>query len=529
MNKAPWQHHLSARLRELPKARPTFDEAAKQVRNRLRRFSADSIVRHALTFLHRESVKATVTEIQTAPWITLLIVKLVVQDEAIELVRGDPCEPEVFDRCRQTIWDAQGSRDRKEQGPGGVYLMVRAMMQAQLPFQRPFTLGFLRWPALIARLDADHPTRRLFVDRLGMGPEAFLCLCYAVYVPVLNGNRTLSRRDFSALRPKFGPDVDRFLDEFSRDLAGLRAELKVQRSPRGAAGGSARPRQELNEFPWLANYPLLRLASGEFEVWHPAVFARGMEDGVHRRLSEQKGGYSTHFSKVFESYVLELLDEAGVRYLGEAEYKRALAADAHAVEAIVTDGRTNVFIESKLTVFSEDVLASNRAPVVWQGLKRVREAMRQAWLVGARLQGGPTPDWACSRATEHFLIVVTSQPVACATGEHLRRMFKQDVFDPAALARRNVTSPTDLHLKQLPLANVLVMSISEFERLMTGVRDGLIDLVPFVREIAAANMETATSVMFLGQLIDKKVANGEVPRVIQAASERAEAAILALL
>lgn len=529
MNRAPWQHPLVSRLNALPKVRPTFVEAAKQVRNRLRRFSAQSIAHHALIFLQRESAKPTLEEMRTWPWVTLLIVKLVLEDETIALDRGEMCVPEVFDRCRQTIWDAQGASDRKESSPGGVYLMVRAMMQAQLPFQRRISWDFIRWPALIARLASDHPSRRLFVERLGIEPDSFLCLCYAAYAPVVNGSHTMAISDFAPLRRRFGADVDRFFAEFARDLSGLRAELNRERATRAAAGEQARPRRELNEFPWLANYPLLRLPGDGFEVWHPAVFAKGMEEGVHRRLSERRGGYSDHFSKVFESYVLELLDDAGVRYLGEAEYKRALAPDVSAVEAIITGDGANVFIESKLTIYSEDVVISNRAPVVWQGLKRVREAMRQAWLVGARLQCGPTPDWECTRAAEDFLIVVTSQPVSCATGEHFRRMFKHDVFDPEMLASRNAKAPTAAHLKRLPLKNVLIASIDEFEHLMGGVRDGRIQLVPFLREVADANVDPLTSVMFLDQLIAKKAAGGSPPPVIEHARERAEATILALL
>ena len=482
-----------------------------------------------MIFLQREGTKPTLAEMQSWPWITLLIVKLVLEDESIALDRGEVCSPALFDRCRQTIWDAQGASDRKESSPGGVYLMVRAMVQAQHPFQRRISWGFIRWPALIARLSHDHPTRKLFVERLGIEPDSFLCLCYAAYVPVVNGSHTMALAEFAPLRRRFSSDVDRFFNEFARDLSGLRAELRRQRISRTDAGELTRSRRELNEFPWLATFPLLRMPGDRFEVWHPAVFARGMEEGVHRRLSERRGEYASHFGKVFENYVLELIDEAAVRYLSEGEYKRALAGDVKAVEAIITADGVNIFIEAKLTAYSEDVAVSNRAPVVWQGLKRVREAMQQAWMVGHRLQFGPTPNWECARAAEDFLVVVTSQPVSCASGEHFRRMFRHDVFDPELLATRHAKAPSAAHLKRLPLKNILVASIDEFEHLMGGVRDGRIELVAFIREAAAANADPRTSVMFLDQLISKWAAGGSPPQVIEKARERAEATILALL
>ena len=529
MNKLPWQSPLASRLNDLPKIRLTFADAAKQVRNRLRRFSAQSITSHALILLHSERAKSTRDEMQTWPWVTLLIVKIVLADVATALDRGEVCLPEVFDQCRQTIWDSQGASDRKESSSGGVFLMVRAMLPAQLLFQKGISWDFIRWPALLARLGHDHPSRQLFVKRLGMEPETFLCLCYAAYVPVVNGSNTMALDEFAPLRRRFGSDVDRFFDEFSRDLLGLRAELQRQRATCVAAGEMAQPNLGLNECPWLSNFPLLRLTGSEFEVWHPAVFAKGMEEGVHTRLSELSNGYASDFSKVFESYVLELLTEANVRYLGERQYKQALGRDVSAVEAIITADSTNVFIEAKLTAYSERVVVSNRAAVVWRGLKRVREAMQQAWRVGELLRRGSTPDWECARAMEDFLIVVTSQPVSCATGEHFRRMFRHDVFDAATPDRRNAKVPTAEDLKRLPLKNVLVASIDEFEHLMGGVRDGRVQLVPFLREVAAANADPRTSVMFLDQLIAKKAPGVSPPILIELARERAEATILALI
>lgn len=142
-------------------------DAAKQVRNRLRPFSAQSIVRHALTFLHRESARPGWEGLRTWPWITLLVVKIVLEDQTIALDRGKVCDPELFDICRQLLWDAQGGPDRKDSSPGAVHLMLRAMIQVQVQFQRAVAWGFMRWPALIARLSADHPSRQLFVERFG--------------------------------------------------------------------------------------------------------------------------------------------------------------------------------------------------------------------------------------------------------------------------------------------------------------------------------------------------------------------------
>ncbi len=153
--------------------------------------------------------------------------------------------------------------------------------------------------------------------------------------------------------------------------------------------------------------------------WPPG----GLENAVHRRLSRRKDEYAAEFSKVFEDYVLELLSESGTVYLSEEEYKKRYGRDKNTVEAIITKDGSNIFVESKMTAYSSEVTASGQAPVVWQGLKRVRQAMAQGWAVSTALRSGDFADLACSRAQEDFLIVVTSQQMMCATGEHFRRLF----------------------------------------------------------------------------------------------------------
>lgn len=462
---------------------------------------------------------STFDQLKTWPWITLLLLKLALEDQMILFKVGKSCPREIFDRCRQELWDAD---DRDEDNKGNVYLKLRSLVQVQLLFQTKIAWEFLRWPALISRLPIDHPTRQQFIDRFEIEPHEFLCLCYAAYVPVLNQELVFNQVYFEPLRAHFGESVNRFFQEFSRDLPGLRAELRRELANRITAGKPARPRHELVELPWLLRYPLLISPERLFIVWHPVVFARGMEQGVHRRLSELKGEYSSHFSKVFENYVLQLITEAGLAYLNEKAYKQAIAADRNTVEAIVTIGDTNVFIESKLTTYSDDLLISDRAPVVWTNLKRIREAMHQGWMVSSMLRSGNAPVWPCTSAQEDFLIIVTSQPGNIATGEHFRRLFKQDIFDPQRLRSGPSSTPTVRQLEQLPLTNILILSIEEFEHLIGCVLNGEIELVPFLQEAAKANADPTTAVMFVDQLLGQKTKQWRLPNVLAEARDEAE-------
>lgn len=500
----------------------TYEEAAKRVRNLLRPYSAESVVLLALEQTNNSRNANMLDQLQALPWITLLIVKLVLEDQMIHIDIGNQCPQNVFDHCRQTLWNADGLVPESGDAKGNAYLMIRSLMNVQLSFQKKISWDFVRWPALIARLSSDHPTRTQFVERLGMEPDVFICLCFAAYIPVLKEDMTFKREYFDSLRKCFGTGVDRFLNEFTRDIHGLRAELRRQLKARITAKKPARIRQELIEFPWLANYPLLQLRDQQLIVWHPIVFARGFESAVHKRLSERRENYATHFSKVFENYVLELITEAGLTYLDEQTYKDGVGASNNAVEAIYSSADTNVFIEAKMTAYSDDLILSDRAPVVWRNLKRVREAMNQGWIVCSRLCAGNTPNLNCTHAKENFLIIVTSQQISCATGEHFRRLFKHDIFDPVRLASNKIKAPTVNQLAGLPLNNIIIVSIEEFEHMMGCILNGEIELVAFLREVATANADPQTSVMFIDQLLGPKTKKWGLTGVLKHAIQNAE-------
>jgi hypothetical protein len=494
----------------------TYEESAKRVRNRMRSYSAVSVVRHALELTQSTRNESLLDQLQTLPWITFLLVKLVLEDQMTPIYNGESCPKTVFDLCRQALWDAEKVPDAGD-AKGSVYLMFRSLIQAQLPFQKKPTFDFLRWPALISRLDSKHPVRVQFENRLGMQPDVFICICYAIYAPVVNGDMIIKSEYFKPLLPVYGEAVEYFLSEFARDLPGLRSELRRRLAARIAANADVRPRQESFEFPWFSNYPLLRDNQHDFVIWHPLIFARGMEQAVHKRLSENRSAYAGSFSKVFEDYVLELIQEAGFNYLSEEAYKEVVGSDKHAVEAIITINEANVFVESKLTAYSEELFLSDRKPIVWKSLKRVREAMNQGWKVGSRLREGDLPTWSCASSKEDFLIIVTSQSMSCATGEHFQRMFNRDIFEPHGF----VGAPTVAQLEKLPLINIVIVSIEEFEHLMGCVRNGEIDLVAFLREVAEAHTDPQTSVMFIDQMLGSKTKKWRHPHLIEDASQHA--------
>lgn len=511
-NSGLWPSHLLGQISgDLPVL--TYPQAAKYVRNQLRQYSARSVVQIAIQRLSTDDYR-NVEHLQTWPWLSCLIVKLALEDEELKL-DGPPCPEQVFNRCLSALWSAQGGRDRLSPDKN-IWLQIRAMLAAQLAFQRPPRWDFLRFPALIDRLTPDHPSRIQFIEMFGMEPHVFMCISFAILAGVIGGQKSLSLAQYKQFTDYFGDTVSRVFDEFGRDLVGLRTQLVAERVERKTAGVEIRPAYEYNEEPWLQRFPLLRTDPTTFLVWHPAVFTRGFETAVHRKMSTRAEHHANSFSKVFEAYVMELLKNSNTDFFGEDDYKQLAGSDSKAVEAIITQDGANIFIEAKLTKYSETVNISGEAGRVWMGMKRILEAMHQGWEVASALRDKFADHDQWRHATENYLLIVTSQPMACASGEHFRRWFGQDVFDPERQRAKKKVVPNSAQLDLLPPKHIVVASIDEYEHLMDAVKRGEIRLPTMFREIAAQIASPETSFMFFEQfLADNYGVSSGSPVVIQ--------------
>jgi hypothetical protein len=504
---SPLIYRLAARVDPLPKR--GIEVAYKAIRNRLRRYSGSSIVDLALRLLWNPPAEK-IEEIRSAPWLTLLLVKWALQDNGVNLRVGPPISQAEFDRLRQELWALQEPAHGEKPN---VWLMLRYLMYVQVEFQRLETWGFLRWPALYARLAPGCTNRKQFRKVLGMEPEVFFVLAYALYAPVLSREMPIAQDYLAAFRQLFGDDVDRMFNLLARDLPSLRAELQADDAQR------VRGKQELFEFPYLRRFPYVRLRDGRLHCWHPIVFARGIEDAVHLRLSSLGAEYVNEFSRVYEQYVTELAMGCGLPALDEATYKAQVGGHSPSVEVILEGEDCNIFVEAKMSLFADDVMLQENSTAIYHKTKRVREAIKQGWRVGAHVRDPICGFGERFQSGEDFLLVVTSRELFIGGGAALQRLYGPGLFDypdPEAGLR-------------LPWSHVFILSIEDFERTMGCVAAGEINLSAVLREAVLANQRGDTARMFLSDFIGKYTKRWTLPGLITDARRTAESHILLAL
>ncbi|MEO6280018.1 hypothetical protein [Roseateles sp.] len=75
----------------------------------------------------------------------------------------------------------------------------------------------------------------------------------------------------------------------------------------------------------------------------------------------------------------------------------------------------------------------------------------------------------------------------------------------------------------------MILSIDEWETMMSGVACGAIELVSFLRKVAADNADPSTSVMLVEQMLSRQAENWPLPPLIASAQTQTEAMLMEML
>jgi len=458
----------------------TFEELFSAAQRSLRNYSAISVSQAALNAL-RIGGDNQLGSIQTFPWITCALLEWRLEIPGRNDF-GASIPPVEFDRLRQMVWDWNHIKEVEEalKGRFNLLTVVRSSMAMQGELQKAERSDIYRWPALLADLASDHRLRRSFREVFGMEPTVYMDVTMAIFAIAAAHPEGFSRASLAPLRPTYGAAVDAVLELLSRDLDGLRQDVC------NIPAAKRRRRTEVTEFPFLKRHPLLRLPSDRFVFWNRAILYCGIEDAIHLRLSDLAGDYAKPFGAVFEKYVWRLLREAEIPFIAEDELKRQVGAVSRVVEAIVESPHGNVFIEAKMGLFADIPLGTDDPRELSTKLDKVLEACKQGWAVSRLVRSGQLVVGECADAARDFLLVVTSRELYVGGGRTLDAMLSP--YGPKV---------PELGINEyLPLENIFVLGIDQFELLLAYVQTSGVSIGEVLRDAAQSNMEIGKSKLF---------------------------------
>lgn len=467
--------------------RVLFDERYKRFRNQVRRFSLNSIVQEALRVTALPPAD-TVEALKQFPWLPMLIVKWALLDRMVLPTVGQPISGPDLERLVNELWNFDADLVKPPR-PGTAHLLVRPRVFVQVEFQRGATKAFLRIPALLARLPTDHSLRQLFQSQWGVTPEQFCDLAIALLVARLHENKPgFTRGFFAPLSAEYGDRaIDAILSMFSRDIASLRKELVQSETKEDGISLKPRRRSELLEFPYFKRYPLLRTDDHSYFVWHPTVLSRALEEAVHLRFCEAGEAYTRPFSRVFESYVVELARSVFPYLRTEDDIKEVRGPDSTTVEAIIPLEDCTVLIEAKMGLYRDEVMTLSVPDLIRHKFRDLRKAVGQGASVAELLHTRALHFDGVAPTEVNYLLVVTSRDMYLGRGEVLDAMCQPD----------GIVYPSEPARRLLPLAHVFYVSIDAFEHIVAAVRAGVCQLPELLARAVERNRNPMTASYWL--------------------------------
>ncbi|MGN6828572.1 hypothetical protein [Paucibacter sp. M5-1] len=473
---------------------PSWVELRDHVERQLKKFSIQSVADSVMDDLWED--RPAPDQLKALPWLALLIAKWSLQlGSTIRVGRKLP--KDLLLLLKRALWDGNDrafvertARHEAEFGldrPQPLSIMMRIALATQMQFQRQEIWGLYRTAGLIRPLDANHRSKRIFREQIGLEVEEFIDGCIFLYTLAnRDGARELNAVDVEHFKPMRDGMIRKVLALMSRSLPDLRLELLQEAPMKGSRS------RELYVFPVFKRFPLLRTRQGRYWCWHRSVLDRYMDEAVHLELSKAGQKYADSFSMVFEKYVVDQSQRLGFPLTTAQQYLDAYGRGEKIknVEAVVTHGNRRLLIESKMGLFPDDVLFQETELGNRGKLKRVLEAVEQGQTVSHKLATSHPED------QEHYLIVVTSRDLVIGTG-----LFLEDMCGPGSLA-----APVGTEGNLLPLNHMFVLSIDEFERLVEFVASGRLSLFDQVASAAKSSRNLAGCAFNFSSFYPKELA-----------------------
>ena len=460
----------------------TFNKAYKQWRNRARKYAPESVVRAAMQFLHTP-VAEPLEDLGRAPWQVMLLVKWICQDQGTTKPIGRPITPDAFNDLRQRLWEFPerlhlGTRDTLP-----TYLFVRQLMRAQIGFQRRHSSGFVRESALLERQPPNHSLRCLFEDSTGVSIHAFMDLTTATYAAIMDGKLRLTTEWYKPFRTKYSDsEVDMFIANTSRTFPELVTFCRT------LPDSKLKVASEYYEFPVISRYPFLR-TDNVIECWHPAVFYRGMESFVHSVLSEAGQDFMDRFSKMFEDHVTGEAQKLTAPFIDEVNLREYVQPETKVPDGLLSFPECNIFIESKAGLFDESVMTVGHSDIFSHKTRALRTAVTQAWATSVSMRREKRAPPPVLNAEKDYLLIVTNRELSASRGTTLAAMYPPGTLDYA----------DSESAKFLPLEHIYVLSVEDFERLISAASGPGFSLPLFLDRCVAADQNAKTAVFFFEQ------------------------------
>jgi hypothetical protein len=385
--------------------------AFKPLRNKLKRFTTESLIELCAVKLHELKAFPTEKVKMYPPWFVLALLKWAIlysepgHSKSRNATIGDFIQ--LVQMVHQVFDAAPVPR-----GAGGLLIFLKNMAFQQLWLQDHLAASdFGRQIILFEELPRTDAIKSLFASVTEVDMLAFIELTSVLACRFLTENSIYVDTGYF---PPLGHPHDttkRFLSMFSLDRESLRPFLEVEEKRIRTF------ENKLYEQTPLKKRPLLMLDDGtRYLCYSPNLLFFALSTFVYDKLKEHSPeAFSHEFGKVFESYISKGLKYAGVNFIDETTLKQQYP-NSLVVDFKVTCEDAIVLIESKAIELSPHARVAVDPNILSNNLRdSVTKAIKQAFVIATQLLNAPPSPERPSRQ-KIFLLIVTYKDLFIGNG-----------------------------------------------------------------------------------------------------------------
>lgn len=446
----------------------------KTIRNKLRKFDTRSVVGACLKYLHAP-YKDRLDYLKRHPWLVLLLIKWALVDEqAFTPKKRAPTDRQLIDllNLMRDLGSQRTTRMPSEYDDVRLFLRAMAYQQISL-YQRKVSFSAIARQLLyFGDTPAGGYIRTTFADVTGIEIHRFLELSQALLARFHDGNeKVVTEQWFSTLLngAYSKHEITAFLNTLSKSLEQAKEAILDRDRDNIAKGRRARSASEYWEQTPFVNFPLLKSGLNYVCVDHQVLFAC-LEHYIYNRLRAKNAKlFMAHFGPLFEKYVEKAITETGLPYIPETEIKQKLGEESTAIDFLIADDDSNIFVDAKAAEMSYQGKSTHLSTELARSLETsALKAIKQAHAVLTTLPQSEDPKIVMRQRRKNYLITVTYSELYVGSGRTLAACIGEEKI--RVLLGEN---PANL---RIPLENMYIMTIQEFEFLAEAIRTKKITL-----------------------------------------------------
>lgn len=479
-----------------------FFSAYKQLRNQFRKFYPDTIIEAALDYLKPAANSSD--ELQKQPWLVFLLIKWVLLDEQFNHRNKQNISKHEFSTLLEKMHGLGSKAVARMPNEYSHYrLWLRNVSYQQFFYQSAFNgPAFARQSLLFDKLPSNHSFRTEFLKATGVPLSDFFELSAILLARFMTDtNSSIDISWFSPITHRHNADViQKFLDILSCDLPSLRKHL--------LEGNNSKIRKpsELFEETSFVKFPLLK-ACGQYHLWHPMIFNRGLEYFVYDTIrSSNPSGFMNKFGDLFESYVHRSIESLRLPYLVESQIQTLLPGTGKVTDFLITEDGANIFVDAKGVEIAYLGKVSHVPEVILDKVETsALKGIEQGFQIVRRLAEHGSLDHTFSASKENFLLIITLKELYLGSGT--------DFYEAAAKNKIDALIDNCASLP-IPLENIYFLTIDDLDHLANCVNKGEVRFIDFIRQAVIRDRTTDSKLFHFRQHLAEVGLNIGLPKYL---------------